>query len=210
LDEPGQVPPKVLKNILTEGYFCEDELGAEYFGGVMAASRTGVSRDDRGAAMVALIARLSTYQLRAHYIFYTALKTLYDGSAVNLGRTDDCTNAFVFFPTETFFRAMDFDVGEDAQALVPHIMFGLSKEDLISPFWAARDPDGIREVLALHVAQTGIVFAPASLGVELYYWAHGCGNRRLIDFLQPELSFERLAEIVPPQGFEKAGKIPLA
>jgi hypothetical protein len=68
LDEPGQVSPKVLKNILDEGYFSEDELSAEYFGGVLASSRTNNSRDDRGAAFVKLISRLSAYQLRAHHI----------------------------------------------------------------------------------------------------------------------------------------------
>jgi hypothetical protein len=209
LEEPGQVPPKVLKNILTEGYFCEDELGAEYFGGVIAASRTGISRDDRGAAIVALIARLSTYQLRAHYVFYTALKNLYDGSKVNLGRADDCTNACVFFSTEAFFEAMDFSVREDVNAIVPHILFGLSKEGLISPFWAARDPAGLREILGVHAPQTGIVVIPATLGVELFYWAYGLGNRRPSDFFQPEILFEPLAEIeLPAAGVEKVGKNP--
>src|SRR5688500_3074157 len=49
LNKPGQVSPKVLKNVLEEGYFSEDELAAEYFGGVLASSRTTNSRDDRGA-----------------------------------------------------------------------------------------------------------------------------------------------------------------
>jgi hypothetical protein len=57
LEQEGQVPPKVLKGILTDGYFCEDELGAEYFGGLLASSRSVVARDDRGAAIIALIGR---------------------------------------------------------------------------------------------------------------------------------------------------------
>src|SRR6185503_17313077 len=39
LDKPGQVSPKVLKEILGEGCVAEDELAAEYFGGVLASSR---------------------------------------------------------------------------------------------------------------------------------------------------------------------------
>lgn len=31
----GQVPPRVLKEILSEGYFCEDEFQALYLGGVL-------------------------------------------------------------------------------------------------------------------------------------------------------------------------------
>jgi len=35
IDTPGTVPPKVLKGILDDSSFCDDELGAEYFGGVL-------------------------------------------------------------------------------------------------------------------------------------------------------------------------------
>src|SRR6266567_7917518 len=62
IETAGGVPPKVLKGILDEGSFCDDELSAEYFGGVLASSRSGVSRDDRGAAFIALLGRLTTYE----------------------------------------------------------------------------------------------------------------------------------------------------
>lgn len=80
IEEEGAVPPKVLKGILDEGSFCDDELSAEYFGGVLASSRTGVSRDDRGAAYIAMLGRLSAYQIRAHYCFYHIFKRLFDGT----------------------------------------------------------------------------------------------------------------------------------
>ena len=32
IEDPGQVPPKVLKGTLEEGYFSEDQLSAQYFG----------------------------------------------------------------------------------------------------------------------------------------------------------------------------------
>ena len=35
LDEPGQVPPRVLKTVLNEGSYCEDPVALEYFGGVL-------------------------------------------------------------------------------------------------------------------------------------------------------------------------------
>lgn len=71
LRRPGAVPPKVLKGIIGEAPFCDDELSAEYFGGVLASSRTGVSRNDRGAAFAALVGRLSAYEIRAHFFFTT-------------------------------------------------------------------------------------------------------------------------------------------
>lgn len=48
IDQPGAIPPRVLKEVLNEGSFCCDPLTAEYFRGVLASSRSPVSRDDRG------------------------------------------------------------------------------------------------------------------------------------------------------------------
>lgn len=200
LEEPGQVPPRVLKSLLTEGYFCEDELGAEYFGGVLASARTGVARDDRGAAIISLIARLSTYQLRAHYIFFTALKQLYGGSSANLGHGPDRNKSFVFFPVSAFLQAMDFDPSERGDALVGHILNGLCREGLISEHFGAGTPLIMKENFDLVVSEDGIVFTPGAIGVELYYWAHGCGNRGLHEFLQTSVSFEPLAGLSVPEG----------
>ena len=46
LNSPGRVPPKVLKTIINEGSYSDDQIAVDYFGGVLASSRTEVSRDD--------------------------------------------------------------------------------------------------------------------------------------------------------------------
>ncbi|HEX9830777.1 MAG TPA: hypothetical protein VGA94_03730 [Thermodesulfobacteriota bacterium] len=87
---PGAVPPKVLRGILQEGAFCDDELAGEYFGGVLASSRSEISRDDRGAAFISLISRLTSYQIRAHFVFYHIIKNIFDGeSLLHIGSPDD-------------------------------------------------------------------------------------------------------------------------
>ena len=68
LDRPGQVPPKVLKTIINEGSYFDDAVAVEYFGGVLASSRTEVGRDDRGDRLAKMIDNLSAYQIRSHYI----------------------------------------------------------------------------------------------------------------------------------------------
>src|ERR1051326_8640155 len=55
INEKGTVPPKVLKSILEDGAWAEENLQVEYFGGVLASSRSGVSRDDRGAYFTSLM-----------------------------------------------------------------------------------------------------------------------------------------------------------
>src|SRR6266404_2227164 len=75
LNDPGSVPPRVLKEILAEGSFCDDELSAEYFGGVLASSRSEIPRDDRGAAFARLVSRLTSYQIRTHFLLYAVIKS---------------------------------------------------------------------------------------------------------------------------------------
>ncbi len=47
IDTPGSVSPRVLKHVWDEGRFVEDELAAEYFGGLMASARSPDGKDDR-------------------------------------------------------------------------------------------------------------------------------------------------------------------
>ncbi len=131
IEQPGQVPPKVLKGILEEGSFCEDKVAAEYFGGVLASSRGDNDRDDRGAAINAMIGRLSTYQIRSHYIFYSVFKKLCNGAEVNLGLENEREKFTVYVPFSIYDLAMSFDPKENVNILVPHVMNGFSRENII-------------------------------------------------------------------------------
>ena len=88
IEEPGSIPPRVLKEVLDEGSFCDDPLTAEYFGGVLASSRSQVSRDDRGASWSALVARLSTYQVRSHFLIYRAIYDRFRGQDFKFNMND--------------------------------------------------------------------------------------------------------------------------
>src|SRR5205823_2957980 len=70
---PGSVSPRVLKHIIDEGAFCEDEMVAEYLGGILASSRQADGRDDRGVCFLNDIKSLSSYQVRTHYLIYSGI-----------------------------------------------------------------------------------------------------------------------------------------
>src|SRR5438552_761190 len=55
IDKPGVIPPRVLGPLLEEAVYCEDELVAEYLGGLLAASRTEDIRRDEAACFVKLV-----------------------------------------------------------------------------------------------------------------------------------------------------------
>ncbi len=190
LNESGQVPPKVLKGILDHGAWCEEDLQVEYFGGVLASSRSGTSRDDRGAYYTSLIARLSTYQLRAHYLAYHSFKKHFNGIAFNVGDSKDRRSMRIFIPFSTFIEALDFTAEElkGFVGLSSHAIWGLNKEDLIEHFQF-----GPVEHMRTHfegVSGPGILMCPTILGVELFMWAYGYGQLTMNDFFLSDVTFD--------------------
>lgn len=202
LEQDGKVPPKVLKGILEEGAWCEEELQVEYFGGILASSRSGISRDDRGAYFVALISRLSTYQLRMHYLIYQSVKKSFDGQFMNIGDNKDRTEMELFIPYSTYVDAMDFTQEEilNSQNILTHSIWGLDKESLISQFQFG-PIDYIQERFK-EAPESGIILQPTNLGIELFMWAYGQGQRSNNDFFLTELQFNN------DQNIKITGSIP--
>lgn len=201
IETKGGVSPKVLKGILDEGSFCEDFLATEYFGGVLASSRSGISRDDRGATFIALISRLSTYQIRTHYIFYHIVKNLFDGTSISINLSEGRTKMETCVPFDVYFPAMEFDEQEKREVLLTHIMFGLQKESLIEPTFGFGPTEVMRKYFKK--ATTGINFQPSILGVELFLWAYGKSNLTPDEFLNPANQFELDSRVNIPPGHQK-------
>lgn len=189
INEEGRVPPKVLKGILEDGAWCEEDLQVEYFGGVLASSRSGISRDDRGAYFTSLISRLSTYQLRTHYLFYQSIKKHFNGEPINIGDHKDRAKLQLFVPITTYVEAMDFSAEEipNIWNLMIHSIWGLNKEELIDKFLYG----GIDFVKTRYkeATQTGIIFQPTTLGVELLMWAFGYGQQDINHFFDSGIIF---------------------
>ena len=138
LEKDGAVPPRVLKGILEEGQFADDELVAEYLAGVLASSRTSDARDDRGAALTALVGRLSTYQLRAHYVMYATARRALVGDDINLGMEAERRVRPMFLSYRWIFAACGLtqDEADDFAAINSHIISGLVREQLIEEHYA--------------------------------------------------------------------------
>jgi hypothetical protein len=176
IDDSGAVPPRVLKEILAEGPFCEDELSAEYFGGVLASSRSDTARDDRGARFAAFVGRLSTYQVRAHYFFYQHLKRLFDGSVVTV-TTDEGREALqLFVPLDAFAAGMEMSEKESFEIVCAHSVVGLHSESLIGDTYNFGPVENLRMAGYVDAPEAGIIVQPSIIGAELFLWAHGKGD----------------------------------
>jgi len=175
-ETPGSVPPKVLKIVMNDGSYNDDTVAIEYFGGVLASSRTELGRDDRGARMAKLIDDLTTYQLRTHYLIYSTIKEIFKASKYRFN-IDDRSKMEIFFTLPFYCEIMDFTEDEysNAETLTRHTFFGLSNEGLIGNFYY-----GPKEKLKTRFKSAehdGIICQPSALGAELFLWAFGEGDR---------------------------------
>jgi hypothetical protein len=201
LNEPGVVPPRVLKETLDGGYFCEDEITAHYFGGVLASSRSRVVRDDRGATYAALISRLSAYQIRSHHVLYATAKRVHGGKVVNvLDQRERNEHLKTFIALEEMCGALELGDDEDANVLLPHVFHGLAREGLIDDRVSWGSGAYLQKQYGMVLAHPGLVFVPSPLGIELHLWAFGLGRLPHRDFLALSRVLDDLPGIRYPQG----------
>jgi len=203
IEEPGSVPPRVLKEILDEGSFCDNELMAEYFGGVLASSRSGVSRDDRAAHYLKLTTDLSTYQIRFHYVVYATLRQLFVGSGWSPLLNDHNTQMAIYLPLTYMYATMEFCDGEPVSEIILHCNTGLDRLKLITHYYG-----GSAATISHHnkargwvdVHEPGICVGPTAFGAEYWMWAVGLGATQAELFLHEGLQLRNLPEVYIPPG----------
>ena len=188
LEDPGAVPPRVLRDIVNDASYNEDAISVEYFGGVLASSRSPFSRDDRAAVFTALLSRLSTYQIRSHYVFYSAMRQVFKGTKENVTSVQGRSRLAVCIPLQSYFNLMLLSENEakDITSILEHITFGLEKESLIQNF----EYFGPYDIEASQLTFPGLEFTPSVLGCELFLRAHGMLFRTVRDIFDSDLSLE--------------------
>lgn len=190
VDRPGQVPPKVLKTIINEGSYADDAVAVEYFGGVLASSRTEVGRDDRGARLAKMIDNLSAYQLRSHYLIYSTILELFSNSGNSFNTNESRRKMKLFIPSQDYFNAMDFTQQEwNTGQMMNHILSGLAADGLIEDTWSSGSQDFLSRTVR-GIPSDGTICTPTTLGVELLLWAFGYGDKELDFSLTDEFSPE--------------------
>lgn len=194
LNCPGTVPPRVLKEILFEGSFCDDELSAEYFGGVLASSRSEIPRDDRGASLARLVSRLTSYQIRSHFVLYSVVKSAFSEKGIIINRPEGPGKLTTYLSRKSYSACMDISSAEDVLEVIAHSLFGLEREKLITTFISTTKED-LANDYGVEAKGSGIIFQPSTLGVELFLWAHGRGEIPVWDFLRSGTDLGRSPKI---------------
>ena len=213
IDTPGIVPPRVLKEVLNEGSYSDDELTAEYFGGILASARSPNGRDDRAASYLRLTSELSTYQIRFHFTAYTLFRRVFLGSTLRPTFADDLGKMLLLLPYELLFVAMDFTSQEPGHDILVHCASGLGRHKLIDCVaWGKVEhlnTTGKKYVGAdrwIDVTAPGMIVEPTHFGIEYYLWALGVGRASLPQFLNADLKLPSLPEVRIPDGAAKTSR----
>lgn len=189
IEEVGEVPARVLKDLIFEGSFCEDDVEAEYRAGIIASSRSTSTNSD-SEPFLSLVNRLSSLELRLHFILYSALKLSVFDSEISPLKEPDLRKIRIFLDLEIFTRTFK-ETNRSLNRL--HI---LSNEGLIASRWASGDAEHMSKHTRCKLENGGVLFSPTPLGCLLFLYANGQGQ------LPPTKFFNNCWSVHPIEGIE--------
>ncbi len=197
LDAEGVVNPRVMKHVYDEARFSENELLAEYFGGVLASARTDDGKDDRGVYYSQIVQSLSVYQLQMHYLLYYLIWLNAKGQQLDLNVYEHRKALTVVVPVACYEETFAVTDRTKEMSVIAHSLSGLSRTDLVGPSFKFSSPNELKQN-GVEVDQHAFLIEPTITGLELFVWAHGRGEVGLNAFLasdlvgQPDLDVKHL------------------
>jgi hypothetical protein len=184
----GTVGARVAFVMLEDGSLCDDELMAEYLGGVLAGARTPNGKDDRAVSWIKVITGLSVLEVRAHYLLYREWAARLRGRTdLKLGMSVDAMKSTL--DVEYFEFAQLVNAGDSIAAieLVDHTIPGLQAVGLLGTDCSG----GSRNSVAPDSPFDHVVrITPSSRGCELYGWAQGLSGLIAAEFTSRAEAFD--------------------
>ncbi len=160
-EDKGIANLRVTRDIFWNGSFSSEAICAEYFGGILASSRSHDGNDDNGIYYTDVIKSLSSEQLHLHYIVYNSLNKLLVSSKkeINVGLSSDIQGLTVYLNLQELTTTLGFKYIDTA----PNILW---KQGLIHEYQ-----------LQNHILENGsfvpyLMIRPTTFGVTLYAISH--------------------------------------
>ena len=183
----GIVSERVAYVLLEEGSLCDDELMAEYLGGLLAGSRSPNGRDDRAVTWSRVITGLSSFQLRAHFLLYREWAARLKGMG-NLELNTNLERATTEFDLTEFEVALIQGSGLDVDGVMVHSIAGLVSASLLGDDYAFGESSNLR--IGPSFFDRVLRVMPSFTGMELYGWAQGLPGIQPAEFQAKAVPFE--------------------
>ncbi|WP_152669632.1 hypothetical protein [Synechococcus sp. GFB01] len=94
-----QVNIRAAREVMWNGAITEDDVCAEYFGGMLASARSADGKDDSVVHYVDTVKAMSARQLELHYLIYKAWQSILvdKRQEINVAQSSDVQTANLFF-----------------------------------------------------------------------------------------------------------------
>jgi hypothetical protein len=104
----AQTNLRVTRDVFWNGAFSDENICAEYFGGVLAASRSLDGKDDTGIFFLDIIKSMSSKQLHLHYVIYNRLKKFFEMQKLepqlNVGLSSEIRSVTLLFDKREMYE----------------------------------------------------------------------------------------------------------
>jgi hypothetical protein len=192
-ETPGihEIGDRTLVKALEEASLTDDAVVQEYLAGVIASCRA--VEDDSGTAVVGQIERLSSLEIKLHYLIYRELWRLEEQSRHRLA-WDLRDPSFlarageVYIPAINLEQALDFDLDPSGVDRVTTALYGLGRERLLvdrgaltyvlgplaNSAFMLDSASNLKTLRNREFPLGGLICRPTPQGIELFL--RGCGH----------------------------------
>ena len=163
MDDGKMANLRVARDVFFNGSFTDESICAEYFGGILASSRSADGKNDAGVFYTDIIKSFSSSQLKLHYIIYHSLNKLWlempaETVRPNAGMGTETGQYNIWFSTIEL-QKLGVDVEKD--------LITLHSKEIVCPNYEAK---GHKLEDNKEVPYTKV--GPTTLGIQLYAVAH--------------------------------------
>lgn len=175
-DTKGGIPAKIVKDLILNGAFCENEIEAEYRAGVLASSRSEEGKNDSGSYFLSLINSISSSEMKLHYLAYQAIVKNLSGSSIganlNLNLFDHCNRISVYLKADSLLKHFPFS----GESLTQNCLV-LQRVGLFQEYYTG-DKDFLLKKFPniADISGSGLVCRPTTAGFRLFLYAYGKGS----------------------------------
>lgn len=211
----GEVSPRIIQRLVTDGGWCDDSVAQEYFAGLVASSRSEDGLDDSNLPTITMLAGLGSKDIRLHYLVYRSVRLGLNGGWFT-GASDGRKPLRVFLPMVELARGMDTSVEDLLQAL-PGVVSTLVRFELLESDWAVGLPAHMKNLAPPDVDEPGMVVTPSWGGIDLAIKSDGAGTLAPAQFLfgagwselPEDVSFDHTCAVFPsaPKTYEALAQL---
>ena len=99
---------RVTRDVFWNGAYSDEDICAEYFGGVLAGSRSTDGKNDTGIFYLDLVKSLSSTQLKLHFFIYSSLNKILAADisykSINVAQSQDINSRVVYLDSNELLQ----------------------------------------------------------------------------------------------------------